>query len=222
MYETSSLPPVEAQGLADSLNTAHEIFGRTGVQLSDSSLSAERVIELADAVATEANAMGFTLECDDEEAKGQAERLLADYTAYTDSAKYYGYDKAKKQGLLPQDYDRRQPVKTLLIKSSARDLARRVGVDGSVLDTEASSAIKGKTGVDLTQFHQGYPLIQPEVRPKVNKPVEKKSDYSGPVGSWITVSGVGSTAIVGYSQHGKPMIRDPRIGQVVSTFGKYS
>lgn len=220
MSETIKQKQVETQDMTDSLSKANEVLAITGVDILDASLTPERVIKLAEAIAQETDTMGFTLDGDDETTKELADKLMQDYADFTDSVGYYGYDKAKELGLLPPDYNQRRSAKILLIKSSARDLARRAGLDDSVLDTKALGAVRGKTGIDFMQLHQGYPILQPEVRPRNQRKSEKKSDYAGPVGTVIDVSGVGAVPIVQYSQHGKPMMRDPRTGQVVSTFGR--
>ncbi len=109
----------------------------------------------------------------------------------------------------------------MLLRSSARDIARRAGMDGSVLDKPTLFAISAKTGVNFSQFHQGYPILWPEERPQPAETKRKEdSHYAGPIGSVIEVSGVGSAVIVGYDQYLKPMVRKHRDGPTMQTFGR--
>ena len=200
------------------------VFAATGVNDTDGDRHSfkERIggyevtkvsrFNLAVGVADEANSLGFTLEGDDEQATEQAKRLIDDYDMFVEP-------RVTGKGNLPADYGRRQTAKLLLVESSARNLARRIGVTDPVLDSRTIAAIKEKTGIDFYELRHGYHGPDRQVEHVRQKRKEAKNHYSGPVGSSVVVSGLGSTVITGYNQYGKPMVRG-KDGRPVSTFGR--
>ncbi len=201
------------------------VFATTGVSTADApnpypfkelingyEVPALSRLNLAVGVAEEATSLGFTLEGDDEAAIEQAQRLIDDYDAFIEP-------RMTGKSELPDDYGKRQAVKLLLVESSARDLARRLGIEDPVLDRHTIAAIKERTGVGFHELRHGYPGPIREVKyvePRINK---ESDHYSGPPGLPVVVSGIGSTVIMGYNQHGKPVVRGKN-GKLMSTFGR--
>lgn len=197
---------------------AEAIFTATGVQptgmdLPEKDNNPAGNLGLAVSVAEEASELGFTLEGDDQAAKEQAQRLIDDYDAYTAPLL------EDRNAELPADYRARQKAKLLLVESSARDLARRSGIEDPVLDQDTIDHVKKLTGVGFAELRHGYRgpvrLVLPPARPRRK---EENPNYAGPVGTTIHVSGLGNAAIVGY-RHGKPVIRGAD-GSLQTTHGR--
>jgi hypothetical protein len=183
------------------------ILSGTGVELLASDVEGinkrnpQGYLEAAIGVAEEAATLGFTLEVDDQTAVEQAQRLIDDYESYTEPVRN------GRSAEVPADYSKRRIAKLLLIESSARDLARRSGIENPELDQATVNRVKEVTGVGFADLRHGFRGPVRVVQRVPRKQQESDSEYMGPVGTPVYAEGIGWTAIAGY-RYGLPVVRD--------------